>query len=389
MRLNAILYQAAAVAYVTSPVAARFDKAKRVVSHKDIAAAAQADCGPPESVETQFVTVTSTMYADGRPAPTQDPNGPVVITVPNGELLTVTEYVGPQPTLAPDPNSNNPDGLTDCGLNHANGDLCVLTLPNPAGGFSTVTTTFGAAPTSMPSNETPDSNGPTVITVVTTVAPEGATVTHTYVLSHLTFLYAPGATITQTLIGDATVTKTLPAGITSPGPSPPAIVTIQPMPPADVTITNPAVVTDLSANLTDVVRTLDIGNAFSVIISIVPGFTKIISTLTADVGALGQPGMAPVGCGDADAIVNALADFVEVHQNLLGVVIGKRGLLNTIPGLQIFVFPINAVLTLLEGIVDTVAGIIIGFIPSRACIATQKVDALKASVQDAIQAFTL
>lgn len=33
--------------------------------------------------------------------------------------------------------------------------------------------------------------------------------------------------------------------------------------------------------------------------------------------------MAPVGCGDADAIVIALSDFVEVHQALLGVVIGK------------------------------------------------------------------
>mgnify|MGYP001561584698 CR=1 FL=1 len=33
--------------------------------------------------------------------------------------------------------------------------------------------------------------------------------------------------------------------------------------------------------------------------------------------------MAPVGCGDADAIVIALSSFVEVHQQLLGVVIGK------------------------------------------------------------------
>ncbi|KAL8292030.1 hypothetical protein RQP46_001496 [Phenoliferia psychrophenolica] len=681
---------AAAVAYVASPAMARFDKAKRVVAYKDIAAAAQANCGPPGSVVTQYVTVTSTVYEGGGPAPTQDPNGgspggppePVVITVPNGQVVTVTEFVGPGPTPAPDPNSGNPSGVTDCGLSHNNGDLCALTLPNPAGGFSTITTTFPPnqpQPTASPSNPSPGDNGPTTITLpvtitetapgsdptpevvtvtipgsggqppqvltitetapgsqptgppgspevvtvtipgsggnppqvvtitetapgsqptsppgspddgnptvitvtlpngqpititetapapeptqptspdgptvitvtmpngqpititetapapgptqptspdgptvititepgsggsppqiitltetapappaptttapsdpnlititktllapsVTTVAPEGATVTHTVGPAGLTKTitiqgypipqtYAPGATITQTLIGGSTVTKTLPAGITitvteTPGPSPPpAIVTIQPtQPPAQVTITNPAppaptspappvgpvgppspgtnnfcpsgvtagctcpppasegcgdgdaahssieadiittafnIVTDLSANLTEVVKTLNIFNAFSVIISIVPGFTKIITTLTADVGALGQPGMAPVGCGDADAIVNALADFVEVHQNLLGVVIGKRGLLNTIPGLQIFVFPINAVLTLLEGIVDTVAGIIIGFIPSRACIATQKVDALKASVQDAIQAFTL
>ena len=56
------------------------------------------------------------------------------------------------------------------------------------------------------------------------------------------------------------------------------------------------------------------------------------------------------------------------------------------PGLSIFVFPINAVLVLLEGVVDSVAGVIIGFIPTRACEANLKVAALKGSVQSAIAA---
>lgn len=104
-----------------------------------------------------------------------------------------------------------------------------------------------------------------------------------------------------------------------------------------------SVITDLSAKLATLVQTLDfvsssLGpstsffrslhvlsqfNAPAVFIQVAPAFANIVAEITKDITALGQPGMAPVGCGDADAVVTALADFVEVHQNLLSAVIGK------------------------------------------------------------------
>ena len=56
---------------------------------------------------------------------------------------------------------------------------------------------------------------------------------------------------------------------------------------------------------------------------IAPGFFSIVAEVTKDIAAILGGNFGPVGCGDADAIVNALADFVEVHQNLLSIVIGK------------------------------------------------------------------
>ena len=90
MRLNAILYQAAAIVYVASPATARFMEKRKAPPHLDaVQAAAQADaCGPPGSVQTEYVTVTSTVYVNG-PVPTPSPDSgrpggsppPTVITV--------------------------------------------------------------------------------------------------------------------------------------------------------------------------------------------------------------------------------------------------------------------------------------------------------------------
>jgi hypothetical protein len=52
---------------------------------------------------------------------------------------------------------------------------------------------------------------------------------------------------------------------------------------------------------------------------------------------------------DSDAIFDAFRDFVMVHQQLLNILIGKAGLLQTVP---VVGAPVATVLRSLEGIVD-------------------------------------
>lgn len=63
---------------------------------------------------------------------------------------------------------------------------------------------------------------------------------------------------------------------------------------------------------------------------------------------------------DARIIVVALTEFVKVHQALLNIVIGKRGLLTLFPFLE----PIRVSLVQLEAIVDSFAFALIALIPT-------------------------
>lgn len=65
-------------------------------------------------------------------------------------------------------------------------------------------------------------------------------------------------------------------------------------------------------------------------------------------------GMEPVPAGEpADAIFDAFREFVRVHQALLNILIGKSGLVTSLP----FVGPpVAAVLRQIESIVDVRGG---------------------------------
>ncbi|KAG9691949.1 hypothetical protein KCU95_g7519, partial [Aureobasidium melanogenum] len=75
--------------------------------------------------------------------------------------------------------------------------------------------------------------------------------------------------------------------------------------------------------------------------------------------------------------------FVVVHQNLLNVVIGKSGLLQSI-----FLGPVAAVLRSLEGVVDTLAFGVIDSVPACADNATSDKDNLDGTLSKAICAYT-
>ncbi|KAI0100790.1 hypothetical protein GGR51DRAFT_575251 [Nemania sp. FL0031] len=97
---------------------------------------------------------------------------------------------------------------------------------------------------------------------------------------------------------------------------------------------------------------------------LITGFADIVSTASALIAQL--PGTPPIQKRgeqqhardlssrgpDADLVFMAFHDFVEVHQFLLSIVIGKAGLLDQVPFIGP---PIAAALRGVEGVVDTIA----------------------------------
>ncbi|EGX45401.1 hypothetical protein AOL_s00170g108 [Orbilia oligospora ATCC 24927] len=84
---------------------------------------------------------------------------------------------------------------------------------------------------------------------------------------------------------------------------------------------------------------------------IIAGFTEIV-TITSTAITQMQGSAVITNPTDAKAIADAFRKFVEVHQVLLNILIGKAGLFNTVP---IIGTPVAAVLRSLEAVVDTVA----------------------------------
>ncbi|EFQ34458.1 hypothetical protein CGRA01v4_00113 [Colletotrichum graminicola] len=117
--------------------------------------------------------------------------------------------------------------------------------------------------------------------------------------------------------------------------------------------------------------------------AIIQGFTDIVSTTTNAITSM--QGMAPVSAGaDSDSIFNAFRDFVRVHQALLNILIGKAGLLNTVPFAG---QPIAAVLRQVEAVVDTVAFTLIDMVQSRAADLTAEANSLDQSLDTAIKSY--
>ncbi|KAJ3032092.1 hypothetical protein HK097_005378 [Rhizophlyctis rosea] len=116
---------------------------------------------------------------------------------------------------------------------------------------------------------------------------------------------------------------------------------------------------------------------------IIAGFTDIIQTATTAIAAM--KGSAPVPAGpDASLIFEAFREFVRVHQALLNILIGKAGLLSTIP---FFGEPVAAVLRQVEQIVDTIAFALIDQVESRSADLNRENGSLQATIRTAIRSY--
>jgi len=113
--------------------------------------------------------------------------------------------------------------------------------------------------------------------------------------------------------------------------------------------------------------------------------SDIVTTLGSVIGSLA--GTQPFTVkSDEDAIVTALTTFVQVHQALLNILIGKAGL---VPNLLPFVGPpLAAVLRNLESVVDTFAFELIDLVPDNAPAATTQKDSLDVTIIKAVNAWS-
>ncbi|KAI1436215.1 UVI-1 [Xylaria sp. CBS 124048] len=109
---------------------------------------------------------------------------------------------------------------------------------------------------------------------------------------------------------------------------------------------------------------------------LIAGFTDIVSTATALSSQIGPVpaqkeaptekvharDISPRGPAD-DLVFGAFREFVRVHQDLLNILIGKAGLITSLP---IVGPPVAAVLRQVESIVDTIAIALINLFQARA-----------------------
>jgi len=117
---------------------------------------------------------------------------------------------------------------------------------------------------------------------------------------------------------------------------------------------------------------------------IIVGFSQIVTTANNDIQAMA--GTQPFSVlSDEQSILNAFTTFVEVHQELLNILIGKAGLLNDLP----FVGPpVAEVLRSLEAVVDTIAFGLIDLVPDVAAPFTNQMNSLDVTIGQAINAYT-
>jgi len=84
---------------------------------------------------------------------------------------------------------------------------------------------------------------------------------------------------------------------------------------------------------------------------IIKGFTEIVTITTTAVAQMqGTPKFGTQA--EVTLVADSLRTFVKVHQDLLNILIGKAGLFNTVPFIGA---PVAFTLRQLEGVVDTVA----------------------------------
>ncbi|KAM7208385.1 hypothetical protein V8F20_001363 [Naviculisporaceae sp. PSN 640] len=123
-------------------------------------------------------------------------------------------------------------------------------------------------------------------------------------------------------------------------------------------VNNINTLTTKSKALQEPARTITILNAPLIVIGqgpfpqLIAGFTDIVVTATTANAAMNADRDRITSVSDAKLIADAFRTFVRVHQELLNILIGKAGLVTSLP---IVGPPVAAVLRSLEAIVDTIA----------------------------------
>jgi len=167
-----------------------------------------------------------------------------------------------------------------------------------------------------------------------------------------------------------------------------AIPALAALTPAQI-VSNLEMITQKSMALQAPAKTITLVNAPLLVIGqgplprIIQGFSDIVSTGTNAISQM--DGTAPVPAGaDSDAIAEAFRGFVRVHQDLLNILIGKAGLLSTVPFVGA---PMAAVLRAVENVVDQLAFSLIDIVESRTKDLQADAKSLDGSLDTAIKAY--
>jgi glycopeptide antibiotics resistance protein len=143
-------------------------------------------------------------------------------------------------------------------------------------------------------------------------------------------------------------------------------------------------VTTQSNNLRIAVETITIFNAPQQGFIIAQGFTSIIAKIAEGTTRVDSVSTGPLSDDDAQLVVQALTTFVQVHQALLQVIIGKHGLLTLVP----FFEPIRLALVSLEAAIDTLAFDLIDLIPTQKPAANAQFASLSVTLTSAITTYS-
>jgi glycopeptide antibiotics resistance protein len=143
-------------------------------------------------------------------------------------------------------------------------------------------------------------------------------------------------------------------------------------------------VTTQSNNLRIAVQSITIFNAAQEGFIIAEGFTSIIAKIAEGTIRVDSVSTGPLSDDDAQLVVQALTKFVQVHQALLQVIIGKHGLVTLVP----FFEPIRLALVSLEAAVDTLAFDLIALIPTQKPAANAQFASLSATLTATITAYS-
>ncbi|KAF1350677.1 hypothetical protein BDV97DRAFT_397687 [Delphinella strobiligena] len=145
-------------------------------------------------------------------------------------------------------------------------------------------------------------------------------------------------------------------------------------------------ITQQSTDLTTIVRNLSTNDSLrrrsTTYEQVIDGFQGIITTAQNDIIAMDGTAAYTDTTAEQD-VCDAFHNFVIVHQNLLSLLIGKSGLLESV-----FLGPIASVLLSLESVVDTLAFGIIDAVPFCANTATNDKNNLDDTLGKAICAYT-
>jgi hypothetical protein len=143
-------------------------------------------------------------------------------------------------------------------------------------------------------------------------------------------------------------------------------------------------VTTQSNNLRIAVETITIFNAGEKGVIIVQGLTSITAKIGQSTTRVDSVSTGPLSDDDAQLVVQALTTFVQVHQALLQVIIGKHGLLTLVP----FFEPIRLALVDLEAVIDTLAFDLIALIPTQKPAANAQFASLSVTLTTAITTYS-